>query len=324
MNMIEILKKYWFLVGLALVFSLTVLDPTNLIAAAGMKARSLQGPDVIIFVIFLFSGYLLNPDQIRSGLTDLKGTILALILIFVFAPVYAALISFLPLSHGILIGLFLVAVMPTTMSTGVVMTGASGGNPAHALFVSVLSNAMAVLTIAVSLPLLLQLTGEAAAVVLDSREMIIRIALLVLVPLMAGIAARTVVSNISIVFARRISIVNQLMILAIVWMGVAQAKSVLLGAWVMAGQIVVLVLCFHLIMLATAFGATRLFSLGRGRRESVIFMGSQKTLPLAVMLQVTLFPEYGQALIVCVLHHFVSLFVDGFLVGRLGRSVAKR
>ena len=319
--MVQTLKKYWFLVGLGLVFAVTVFDPTDMIAGAGRALRSVHGPDIIIFTVFLFSGYLLNPDQIRSGLTDMRATLLALVLIFVIAPAYAAVISFFPVSTGVLIGIFLVAVMPTTMSTGVVMTGASGGNPAHALFVSVLSNSMAVLTIAVTLPLLLLFTGETAAVMLDARAMIQKIALSVLVPLIMGILARSFFKGPGALFFQRVSMSNQLLILAIVWMGVAQAKPVLLGEWVAAGQIALLVLIFHLLMLATAFAATRLFSLGRGRMESVIFMGSQKTLPLSVILQVSLFPEYGLALIVCVLHHLISLFVDGYLVGRFNKAV---
>lgn len=319
--MVQTLKKYWFLVGLGLVFAVTVFDPTDMIAGAGRALRSVHGPDIIIFTVFLFSGYLLNPDQIRSGLTDMRATLLALVLIFVMAPAYAAVISFFPVSTGVLIGIFLVAVMPTTMSTGVVMTGASGGNPAHALFVSVLSNSMAVLTIAVTLPLLLLFTGETAAVMLDARAMIQKIALSVLVPLIMGILARSFFKGPGALFFQRVSMSNQLLILAIVWMGVAQAKPVLLGEWVAAGQIALLVLIFHLLMLATAFAATRLFSLGRGRMESVIFMGSQKTLPLSVILQVSLFPEYGLALIVCVLHHLISLFVDGYLVGRFNKAV---
>lgn len=319
--MVQRLKKYWFLVGLGVVFAVTVFDPTDMIAGAGRALRSVHGPDIIIFTVFLFSGYLLNPDQIRSGLTDIRATLLALILIFVIAPAYAAVISFFPVSTGVLIGIFLVAVMPTTMSTGVVMTGASGGNPAHALFVSVLSNSMAVLTIAVTLPLLLLFTGETAAVMLDARAMIQKIALSVLVPLIMGILARSIFKDPGALFFQRVSMSNQLLILVIVWMGVAQAKPVLLGEWVAAGQIALLVLIFHLLMLATAFAATRLFSLGRGRMESVIFMGSQKTLPLSVILQVSLFPEYGLALIVCVLHHLISLFVDGYLVGRFNKAV---
>ena len=316
----QIMKKYWFLAGLGLVFGLTVFDPTDMLAAAGRGLRGVNGPDIVIFAVFLFSGYLLNPGQIRSGLTDVKATGAALLLIFVIAPLFAAVISFFPISTGMLVGIFLVAVMPTTMSTGVVMTGASGGNPAHALFVSVLTNSMAVFTIAISLPLLLRLTGETAAVVLEPAAMMTKIAWSVLVPLLIGIMTRAFSKKTSIVLARRLSIVNQLLILAIVWMGVSQAKPVLLGAWLSAGQIALLVLFFHAMMLAAAFVLARLLKLGRGRMESVIFMGSQKTLPLSVILQVTLFPEYGHALIVCVLHHLVSLFVDGFLVGRLGRS----
>lgn len=319
--MVQRLKKYWFLVGLGLVFAVTVFDPTDMIAGAGRALRSVHGPDIIIFTVFLFSGYMLNPDQIRSGLTDIRATLLALILIFVVAPAYAAVISFFPVSTGVLIGIFLVAVMPTTMSTGVVMTGASGGNPAHALFVSVLSNSMAVVTIAVTLPLLLLFTGETAAVMLDARAMIQKIALSVLVPLIVGILARSFFKDPGALFFQRVSMSTQFLILAIVWMGVAQAKPVLLGEWAAAGQIALLVLVFHLLMLGTAFAATRFLSLGRGRMESVIFMGSQKTLPLSVILQVSLFPEYGLALIVCVLHHLISLFVDGYLVGRFNKAV---
>ena len=57
--------------------------------------------------------------------------------------------------------------------------------------------------------------------------------------------------------------------------------------------------------------------IGPGRRESVIFMGGQKTLPLSVILQVTLFPTFGLALVVCVLHHIIHLIMDAYLVERL-------
>ena len=40
-------------------------------------------------------------------------------------------------------------------------------------------------------------------------------------------------------------------------------------------------------------------------------------LPLSIILQMTLFPHYGIALLVCVLHHIVHLMMDGYLVERL-------
>jgi len=70
-------------------------------------------------------------------------------------------------------------------------------------------------------------------------------------------------------------------------------------------------------LLAAAGIFAGVLKLGKGRRESVIFMGGQKTLPLSIILQVSLFPQYGLALVVCVLHHLIHLLMDGYLVGKL-------
>ena len=69
----------------------------------------------------------------KVGLMDIKGIIAALIIIFLVAPVIGVCLGRLPLDTGVIIGIFLVAVMPTTLSSGVVMTGAAGGNMAQAL-----------------------------------------------------------------------------------------------------------------------------------------------------------------------------------------------
>ena len=46
-------------------------------------------------------------------------------------------------------------------------------------------------------------------------------------------------------------------------------------------------------------------------------MGGQKTLPLSVILRISLFPDYSITLLVSVVHHIVHLMVDGYLVERL-------
>jgi sodium/bile acid cotransporter 7 len=84
----------------------------------------------------------------------------------------------------------------------------------------------------------------------------------------------------------------------------------------MIGWVLVLVFVFHGVLLASAGLLSWGLQLGPGQRESVIFMGGQKTLPLSVILQVSLFPQYGLALVVCVVHHIVHLLMDGYLVGR--------
>lgn len=317
----ELVRKYWFLIGLAGVFALTLLDPTGAVAGLGVMLKQYHGPDVVIFLIFLFSGMLLDPGQIRSGLSDIPGTLMALVLIFLIAPLLAAIFVLMPLETGIFIGLFLVAVMPTTLSSGVVMSAAAGGNPAHALFITILANILCMFTIPATLPLLLDLAGiSASEIAFDRLAVMIKIAFYVLVPLCLGLGVKSRAASYLKTAGSKLQITNQCLILCIVWMGVSQAVPVLTSAWMKMLSIGGIAAVFHIALLASAFVVVYMFSVPRGRMESIIFMGSQKTLPLAIILQVTLFPGYGVALMVCVLHHLVMLLIDGFLVGRLGRA----
>jgi sodium/bile acid cotransporter 7 len=80
--------------------------------------------------------------------------------------------------------------------------------------------------------------------------------------------------------------------------------------------LVLLVAAFHGTMLLSSIVSARLLCLPTPVTKSVVFMGSQKTLPLTLMVQVTAFPDYPLALVVCVLHHITQLFMDGYLVGK--------
>ena len=84
----------------------------------------------------------------------------------------------------------------------------------------------------------------------------------------------------------------------------------------MIGIIIAVVFLFHLAMIIPALFVTNRLHMEPGRRESIVFMGIQKTLPLSIILQVSLFPQLGVVLVVCVIHHVVHLMIDGILVNR--------
>jgi sodium/bile acid cotransporter 7 len=313
----DLIKKYWFLIGLLLVFVVTVADVSETVASFGRWLKMYRGPDVVIVLIFFFSGLILEIRQIKSGIMEAKSIAAALIVIFLVAPVIAALIGALHLNTGVLIGIFLVAVMPTTLSSGVVMTGAAGGNMAQALAITILANGLAIFTIPVALSLLLNLLGGSAVVVIDKPAIMIKLGFYVLLPLCTGLTLKLMAKSLADRFAYRLQLLNQLLILAIVWMAMSQARDAIVSGGESVGIIILLVFSFHGVLLAAAGVFTKLLKLGKGRRESVIFMGGQKTLPLAIILQVSLFPKYGLALVVCVLHHMIHLLMDGYLVGKL-------
>ena len=315
--MLRFVKNNWFLIGLVGICVLTLIDVTETMAGMGKWLKSQGGADAVICMVFFCSGLVLRREQIREGLRDVKGVGMALGVIFVVAPLAAFIIGGLPLDPAVRIGLFLVSVMPTTLSSGVVMTGASGGNMAHALLITVVANSMSTVTIPFSLSLLLQTAGS---VPIDKGRMISQMALLVLVPLMLGLFLRPKQGAFLTSLQRAIPVLNQCFILTMVWMGLSEAKATVLSGGSQVFVILVIAFIFHATLLGAGFLAIRLFRIPRGRMESILFMGGQKTLPLAVLLQVKLFPQYGMALAFCVFHHFIHLMMDGYLVGRLNRG----
>lgn len=313
----DLIKKYWFLIGLLLIFVVTVADTTETVSGIGRWFKVNHGPDAVVVLIFFFSGLILNVRQIKSGVMEYKGIVAALLIIFLAAPITGALFGLLPIDTGVKIGIFLVAVMPTTLSSGVVMTGAAGGNMAQALVITILANGFAVITIPVILSLLLNLVGGSTVVVIDKMAIVIKLGSYVLLPLCIGLTIKVVTKSLMDRFVRRFQMLNQFFVLAIVWMAMSQAKDAIVSGGASMGIIFLLVFGFHGILLAAAGIVAVFLKLGKGRRESVIFMGGQKTLPLSIILQVSLFPQYGLALVVCVLHHLIHLLMDGYLVGRL-------
>ena len=200
------------------------------------------------------------------------------------------------------------------------MTGAAGGNIAHALFITITSNILAVFTIPVSLGLMLSFAGDFSEVVIDSYAIMIKIAFFVVLPLIVGLVVNCFLKNFIKRFSFYLQIANQCLILCMVWMGLSQSRQVIVNNTEMIAIIFFLVFVFHGIMLLLAFLFTKQLGIVPGKRESVIFMGGQKTLPLSVIIQVSIFPQYALALVVCVMHHIVHLMMDGYLAGRLSRK----
>ncbi|MDM8526154.1 bile acid:sodium symporter [Desulfococcaceae bacterium HSG8] len=315
--MYNIIKKFWFFAGLLAVSAIIVGDTTGIAADSGRWLRAHSGPDTVIFLIFLFSGLILDIRQIRMGLTDVAGILIAQFIIFIIAPLVGALLAMIPLDTGVKIGIFLVAVMPTTLSSGVVMTVAAGGNMAHALVITILSNGLSVFTIPLTLSLLLKLVGETADISIDKTAIMIKLGVLVIVPLCFGLLIKFYTGSVLNRFNSKLQMINQWLILGMVWMAMSQTRDALINSGGTMGVIVLLTAALHGLLLISAALSARFFRLGRGRRETLLFMGGQKTLTLSVILQVSLFPSYALALVVCVLHHIVHLMIDGYLVEKV-------
>jgi solute carrier family 10 (sodium/bile acid cotransporter), member 7 len=314
------IKKYWFMLGMALLVVITVVDRSGTLTAIGRWFKIHHGPDLVIILIFFSSGLALSTSELQAGLKDIQGLLLALVVIFIVAPLVAIVLGLAPLSPGIKIGLFLVAVMPTTLSSGVVMTKTAGGNLAHALFITIVANSLAVFTVPLALGLLLSFGHNSAPIQIDHAALMFKIAVLVILPLAVGYFIKWRLGTLPNRLAGLLPIINQSLILCIIWVALSQSRAAIVSGGTNLIIIVGLTAIFHTALLGAGWGLNTFFGRGPGKKESVLFMGGQKTLPLAIMLQVSLFPQYGIALVFCVLHHVVHLMMDGYIAARLRDS----
>jgi len=320
--MIQTIKKQWFLVSLAIIFAAVIFDRSDSLSTFGITLKNNHGTDVIIFIVFILSGLLIESNQIIAGIKDIKATLLALAVIIIFAPIAALLLSFFPMDTGVIIGLFIVSAMPTTLSSGIVMTGTAGGNMAHALFVTIVSNFIGIFSIPIILSILLAFLNQGKELDIDQGAIITKLILLVCLPLAIGIAAKAKIFRAGQLAKFKLQIVNQCLIILVVFISLGGAKQVLLGKGTAIFSILILVSVFHLMLLGSSFLLVKFFKMKQGRYESIVFMGSQKTLALSVMIQVTYFSEFGIALLVCVTHHIVHLMMDGYLSTKLRHGLS--
>ena len=106
--MLRLIKQNWFLIALGGICVVTLIDETDTIEGMGKWFKSHSGADAVICTIFFCSGLILKREEIRTGLRDIKGAVIALVIIFAVAPLAGFIIGLLPLDPAVRIGLFLV------------------------------------------------------------------------------------------------------------------------------------------------------------------------------------------------------------------------
>ena len=291
--MVQKIKKQWFLLSLVLVFAAVMFDTSNIMVKIGLALKENRGPEIMIFLVFIISGLLIEIDQIKVGIEDIKSIVLALVVIIIFAP----------------------------MSSRSVMTGTAGGNMAHALVITILSNFIGIFSIPVILSIFLSFLDQQKELVIDRGAIIIKLILLVLFPLIIGIVAKAKIFKTGQLGKFKLQVLNQWMIIGIIFVSLSGVKQVILGNSISFFYILVLVSVFHLMLLGCSFLLVIIFGVEKGSYESIVFMGSQKTLAISAMIQVTYFSEFGTALLVCVLHHIVHLMMDGYLSTKMNHGL---
>ncbi|WP_205962916.1 bile acid:sodium symporter family protein [Psychromonas sp. SA13A] len=318
-NVINKLKKEWFLVGMVIAIALATITAELGKSGGLIHLDKLTGIGVAI--VFFLHGLGLSPSAIKAGVSNWRMHIYIQAATFIAYPLLWIIFGDLLLAYmpaALAFGFCYLFVLPSTISSSVAMTSVGKGNVPGAIFNASLSSILGI----VITPLLIQAFMGFEGVELDLVASITSIAKLLLLPMILGQLARPFLLK----FAERhksvVSKVDKYVILLIVYN--AFCDSVANGIWSsfsmqmlitsIAICAVVLLCMVHLIQ----WGARRCqFQLAD--EVAAVFCGTKKTLAAGIPMATVIFgsnPDLGMILLPIMLYHPIQIFYCAILASR--------
>lgn len=320
-------KVHWirsngFLLGLlfAVVLAFVLPGPGS---RDGVLQAGLLNNAGIALILFL-QGLSLAFEKIRSGAGNWRLHLIIQSFTFVIFPLVGLLFDALMVRMwpgapvGVRQGLLYLCVLPSTVSTSVVLTAVAGGNTPGALFNAAFSNIAGVVLTPVLVEILMQKAGSSA----PFGPLLLKIVLLTLVPFAAGMGLRSFVKD--WVDARKIWVtrISNAVILFIVYS--AFCDSVQEQVWHRYGllltlQVLLLMSLLFAVVSLLVLGANRLFRLSREDAIASYFCSVKKTLAMGVPLALLIFGNTADLTLILLptmFYHPIQLFVNGLLANR--------
>ena len=279
----------------------------------GLRAAELGVTSWATAGIFLISGLSLKREEASRALRSWREVAFGLLSILLFTPLLAApLAASFPLEpKALATGLGVFFCMPTTLSSGVALTAAAGGDAALALLLTVSSNLLGVLTAPWAVATLLSGVGSAggaagkaaaaaaAAIAIDPLPLLRALAKTDAAPLVLGAVLRSLSLNknkrrpfaaFADVNKRRLSYVSAALLATVPWSQVSRAvaggAAPPLAPLAAAAGAGLLIHCGLLLFNLAAVTLLRLGGPEPGQRFrariALVICTSQKTLTVAV------------------------------------------
>jgi sodium/bile acid cotransporter 7 len=322
--------KNFLVIGLitAIVFSLAVPWPGKEVDSWSVGDWGIVST-INVVTIFIVSGLTLKTDHIKDAVRQWAAALVGCISILLITPCAGFAVVNLPFEPpAYRYGLTIFALVPTTIASGVTLVTAARGNAALALMLTVITNVLGVFILPFTVPLVI---SQAEDVSLDPANLLIKLVMTILVPLIIGKILRE-----SSAWVRKqvdkhkvaLGIINNGSLICIVWQVLSSAQEDIINtAFGTLCLIALAAILLHVAYLIVNFILVKIFRFPHREAAAVLIMASEKTLPMAVTVIAAtgdaLGPT-GQLTVPAVLAHISQVLIDAFLCDYLGKREFKK
>jgi len=306
------MKLFFLPSGLVLAMVTGFLFP-----AWGVFFSDNNGLKIVVFIIFLISGYQTDTGGLSANKRLSAIVLFAATISLLISPLLGLGVSIiLKLPRHMAMGLIIMSSVPPTISSGVVITEVAEGNGVLALFLTISLNLLGIF----SMPFILDLCLKAAGPMdVDQYTLLLKMLFFVLLPFIVGKSIRKLTRKEHV--SGMWSYVNSSCVILIVYASIAASKDAFTGLTVKNYLLVFTgVTSVHCLLLAISALAGKFLQLPVKDNRALIFVTSQKTMALALAVLASLQFDTGNAIVVCLMFHFFQLFIDSFLASMMKRK----
>jgi sodium/bile acid cotransporter 7 len=313
------LTRDWFLAGMTAAVVLAALFPGFGRSGGPMHADVVA--NVGIFLVFFLHGLGLSPERMKAGVTRWRLHVLVQAFTFgVFPVLWWALNALVGrwIPADLSLGFLYLCAVPSTISSSVAMTAMARGNVAGAIFNASLSSLLGVVLTPLLVGLLARTTGQA----LSWTDAILKLAGLLVLPLVAGQVLRPLIGRAFARYQRYTNIFDRLVILLLVYASFCDSVEAGLftryGSGLLAVTLGGAALILTVVLVLSTFAARR----ARFDKEdeiAAVFCGSKKTLASGVPMARILFgahPALGLIVLPLMFYHQLQLIICSVLAER--------
>lgn len=284
--MVEFLGKRWFLVGLMTLIAGGMILGTNVSSEELGWIDDFIKPRIVTFIVLFLMSFSLDSAQLKRSVRYPGPVAWASGVNFLFIPLLGWLLMQVQNPIDFRFGLIVAVSVPCTMAAASVWTRKANGNDAVALLVTILTNG---LCFAIT-PFWINLATR-GNVSFPFRDMVWGLVVAVLIPTFLGQIVRQhrLMNGIASRYKVPIGVVAQCCVLTMVFSAACKAGLGIVGAKnsLYVGDIAMVWGCcvgIHLLAMFVAYRGSRLWGFSLEDSVATAFAGSQKTLPIGILL----------------------------------------
>ena len=310
----NIIKKLILPVGLILALAIAVFLPDP-----GILCERYYGVEISVIVIFIVSGYVHKFSEITMNKKLALLLLLAIVSSLILTPLIGALLAKMLLPAAYAFGLIVIVSMPPTLSSGVVITEVAEGNSVLAIVLTILLNLLGLLTIPFILKLLFKNVPD---ITVNPLSLFLKLFFIIFIPFILGkILKKQIPVLPGIAFVK---LVPSISVVAAVWMCLSVSISGIHEMYMLEViKILLSVILIHVVFLIFNYLITVFFRISKEDTEAFIFVVSQKTMPLAILVLSTISNNLSLGIIACVIYHFMQVLFDSILASFVSKRKNK-